>query len=87
MTVSIICLIAPYILLTTGILSSTLSPALSKVLPINPGVIAPIKVITTILIINPIPGIWCGNCLVKSKLSGNKPATWESIKVIMIQVT
>merc|ERR1711991_986445 len=68
-TVSIICLIAAYILLTTGILSRTLSPALSNVLPIKPGVIAPIKVITTKLIINPIPGIWCGKCLVKSKLS------------------
>ena len=44
-------------LLTTGVLSKILSPTFKRVLPKKPGVIAPIKVITMMLIIKPKPGI------------------------------
>ena len=56
-TVSIICFIDEYTVLITGVLNKTISPSLSKFLPIKPGVIAPIRVITKITIIKPKPGI------------------------------
>ena len=86
-TVSIICFIDEYTVLITGVLNKIISPSFSKFLPINPGVIAPIKVITKITITKPRPGIWNGNAFLKSKYSGKRLATLTSIKVITSQVT